>query len=292
MEDELVEVMKERYIGSGFKYFIGRVIASAWYQLKILLTYRTQLAIEIIDIVISTLIYYFVSFLVSPEDLVKLGYSPDYLAFAISGIALSRYIWTSVGRLAHKMQHEINSGTFESLASADLDSFRGWIMGQVFYGFTWSSSTFFGSLLIGFALGAGFRVDPIVWIQALFIVFIVVAIHSAIGVMAAGMYIKYKQLETLMVLMTAVIEFFGGVLYPLSLLYNYPILYYISIVIPFTHGLEIFRRIIIDGATITSPQLLFHLGALVLYLPLILLSLKVYERYLNIAKKEGLLSTY
>ena len=119
-----------------------------------------------------------------------------------------------------------------------------------------------------------------------------VAIHSAIGVMAAGMYIKYKQLETLMVLMTAVIEFFGGVLYPLSLLYNYPILYYISIVIPFTHGLEIFRRIIIDGATITSPQLLFHLGALVLYLPLILLSLKVYERYLNIAKKEGLLSTY
>jgi len=292
VEDELVEVMKEDYIGTGFRYFMGRVLASAWYQLKILLTYRTQLAIEVIDIVISTLIYYFVSFLVSPEDLVKLGYSPDYLAFAISGIALSRYIWTSVGRLAHKMQHEINSGTFESLASADLDSFKGWILGQVLYGFTWSSSTFFGSLLIGFALGAGFKVDLFVWLQALFIVFIVVAIHSAIGVMAAGMYIKYKQLETLMVLMTAVIEFFGGVLYPLSILYNYPILYYISIVIPFTHGLEIFRRIIIDGATISSPQLFYHLGVLLLYLPLILLSLKVYERYLNIAKKEGLLSTY
>ena len=117
-------------------------------------------------------------------------------------------------------------------------------------------------------------------------------IHSAIGVMAAGMYVKYKQLETLMVLMTAVIEFFGGVLYPLSLLYNYPILYDIAIIIPFTHGLELFRRLVIDGAVLTSPKLMFHLFALLAYLPLVYIGFKVYERYLAIAKKEGLLSTY
>ena len=121
---------------------------------------------------------------------------------------------------------------------------------------------------------------------------LVVIVHSAIGIMAAGMYIKYKQLETLLVLMTSVIEFFGGVIYPLSILLNYPILYYISLCIPFTHGLEIFRRLIIDGASITSSKMIFHISALLAFLPLTYISLKVYERYLKIAKKEGLLSIY
>ncbi len=291
-QEDVVEVLKTREIGSGPRFFLARVWASAFYQLKILVSYRTQLALEVIDIVLSTLIYYFISFLVSPADLVKLGYSPDYVAFAISGIALSRYIWTSVGRLAHKMQHEINSGTFESLASVDIDSFKSWILGQVFYGFTWSSSTFIGALMIGFFLGAGFTTDAIRWVQAIFIILIVVIVHSSIGVMAAGMYVKYKQLETLLVLMTAVIEFFGGVIYPLSILLNYPILYDIALLIPFTHGLELFRRIIIDGATLTSPKMMFHTIVLLAFIPLTYISLKVFERYLKIAKKEGLLSTY
>lgn len=291
-QKELLEAFKEKEVGTGPKYFLGRVWASALYQLKILVSYKMELALEIIDITLSTLIYYFIGFLVSPQDLVNLGYSPNYVAFAISGIALSRYIWTSVARLARKMQHEISSGTFESLACTDTDNFRSWLLGQALYGFTWSSSTFIGALLIGFFLGAGFTMNIVLWIEALIIVLLVVVVHSAIGIMAAGMYIKYKQLETLLVLMTSVIEFFGGVIYPLSILWNYPILYDISLCIPFTHGLEIFRRLIIDGASITSPKMLFHVSALLAFLPLTYISFKVYERYLKIAKEEGLLSIY
>jgi len=290
--DEFIESLKEDRKVRGTKSFLRRVIASWYYQIKIYVSYKMNLALEIIDIVLSALIYYYIGFLVSPEDLIKLGYSPDYIAFALSGIALSRYIWTSVARLAHKMRHEISGGTFESLATVDFDNFKSWLAGQVLYGFTWSSSVFIGTLLVGYLLGAKFSRNPLIWLQAVLIVILIVAVHSAIGVMAAGMYITHKQLETLLVLMTAVIEFFGGVIYPLALLWNYPILYYIALLIPFTHGLELFRRTIMDETWITDPEMLFHLGVLVAFLPLIYLSFKVYEHYLTVAKKKGLLSTY
>ena len=272
--------------------FVARALASWYYQLKILFSYKMHLALEMMDIILSALIYYFVSFLVSPQDLVALGYSPDYVAFSISGIALSRYIWTSVSRLARKMHHEISAGTFESLVAVDTDNFHSWLIGQVLYGFTWSSMWFIGTLIIGFVLGAGFTSDPWIWIQAGIVVILVVIVHSAIGIMAAGMYIVHKQLETMLVLMSTVIEFFGGVIYPLSILLNYPILYYISLLMPFTHGLELFRRAIIDGTPIYSLGMLVHLSVLLLFLPLVYVGFKVFERYLNLAKKNALLSVY
>ena len=292
MSDErCIELLKitERRLRGGL---LARALASWYYQLKILYSYKMHLALEIIDVVLSALIYYFVSFLVSPLDLARLGYSPNYVAFAISGIALSRYIWTSVSRLAHKMHHEISAGTFESLAVLDTDHFRGWLLGQTLYGFTWSSMWFIGTLLVGSALGANFTSDSLMWLQAFFIVLLVVVVHSAIGIMAAGMYILHKQLETLLVLMATVIEFFGGVIYPLALLLNYPILYYIALLIPFTHGLELFRRTIIDGTPIHDTRMLFHLGALLAFLPLIYFSFRVFEHYLRVAKRRGLLSVY
>jgi len=290
--DEYIESLKKERATAIKHSFLRRAWASLYYQLKIYVSYKMNLALEIIDIVLSALIYYYISFLVSPQDLVKLGYSPDYIAFALSGIALSRYIWTSVARLAHKMRHEISAGTFESLASVDIDNFKSWLLGQILYGFTWSSTVFFGTLLAGFLLGASFSRNPVVWLQAILIVILVVVVHSAIGIMAAGMYIIHKQLETLLVLLSAVIEFFGGVIYPLALLWNYPLLYEIALLIPFTHGLELFRRTIIDEMPLTHPQMLFHVGVLLAFLPLIYLSFKVYEHYLNAAKKNGLLSVY
>jgi len=276
----------------GFRGFLRRAWASWFYQMKIYVSYRMNLALDIIDIVLSALIYYYVSFLVSPDDLVKLGYTPDYIAFALSGIALSRYLWTTMARLAHKMRHEISAGTFESLASVDSDNFKSWILGQIFYGATWSSSTFILTILVGYLLGAKFTRSSLIWIQAISIVLLVVAIHAAIGIMAAGMYIIHKQLETLLVLMISVMEFFGGVIYPLALLWNYPILYYIALLMPFTHGLELFRRTLIDEKPITDPEMLVHLGALCAFIPLIYVGLKIYDYYLMKAKRLGLLSSY
>ena len=290
--EDVVEIFREKEIEKGLSAFLRRAWASCFYQLKIYTSYRMNFALDVIDITVSALIYYFIGFLVSPNDLVKLGYSPDYIAFALAGIALSRYIWTSVARLAHKMRHEISAGTFESLASADFDHFKSWLAGQILYGFTYSSTVFLGTILIGYALGASFTRNPVFWVQAALIILLTILIHSAIGVMAAGMYIIHKQLETLLVLMTAVIEFFSGVLYPLSLLWNYPALYYISILIPFTHALELFRRTVIDERPLTDPLMLQHFVILLAFLPLIYISFKVFEYYLQKSKKLGLLAAY
>ncbi len=290
--EEFKETLADEEKIHGLYGFLRKAWASWFYQMKIYVSYRMNLALDIIDIVLSALIYYYVGFLVSTDDLVKLGYTPDYVAFALSGIALSRYLWTTIARLAHKMRHEISAGTFESLAAIDSDNFKSWITGQVFYGSTWSSSTFILTILVGYMLGAKFTRNPFVWVQAIFIVILVIAIHAAIGVMAAGMYIIHKQLETLLVLMISVMEFFGGVIYPLAILWNYPILYYIALLMPFTHGLELFRRTIIDEKPLTDPKILTHLGALCAFAPLIYIGLRVYEYYLMKAKRLGLLSSY
>ncbi|MHA1617015.1 MAG: hypothetical protein ACTSX9_06910 [Candidatus Njordarchaeales archaeon] len=289
---DIIEIFREEGEEKGFHAFLRRALASCYYQLKIYTSYRMNFALDLIDITISALIYYYIGLLVSPQDLAKLGYTPDYVAFALAGIALSRYIWTSVARLAHKMRHEISAGTFESLAAVDFDNFKGWLVGQILYGFTWSSTVFFITIFIGYSLGATFTRNPIFWLQALFIVLLTVLIHAGIGVMAAGMYIIHKQLETLLVLLTAVIEFFGGVLYPLSLLWNYPLLYYIAILIPFTHGLELFRRLIIDEIPLNNPMMIPHLLALLVFVPIIFLGFKVFEYYLYKAKKLGLVAAY
>ncbi len=290
--EEFKETLSKEEKVLGLKGFLRRAWASWLYQMKIYVSYRMNLALDIIDIVLSALIYYYVSFLVSPSDLAKLGYAPDYIAFALSGIALSRYLWTTIARLARKMRHEISAGTFESLASIDYDNFKSWMTGQILYGATWSSSTFILTIAVGYLLGAAFTRSFIVWLQAIGIVILVVIVHVAIGIMATGMYIIHKQLETLLVLMTSIMEFFGGVIYPLALLWNYPILYYIALLLPFTHGLELFRRTIMDEKPLTDPLMLFHLGALLAFLPLLYIGLKVYDYYLMKAKKLGLLSSY
>ena len=70
--DEFIESLKEDRKVRGTKSFLRRVIASWYYQIKIYVSYKMNLALEIIDIVLSALIYYYIGFLVSPEDLIKL----------------------------------------------------------------------------------------------------------------------------------------------------------------------------------------------------------------------------
>jgi len=293
MTDEIAEVMKvfyDREVRKGS--FLTRALASLYYQLKILASYKMHIALEFLDITLSVLIYYFVGFLVSPQALSSLGYSPDYLAFAVLGISMSRYLWTSISRLARKLHHEISEGTFESLVAIDTDNFKSWLTGQVIYGFTWSSMWFVGTLAVGLFLGAKVVCDFLLWVQAIFILILTIVVHVGIGIVAAGMYIKHKQLETMLFFLSLVMEFFGGVLYPLSLLYNYRILYYISILLPFTHGLEMFRRTLMDGWSLLHPRMIFHMAFLLLFLPLIYIGFKVFERYLNMARKEGILGAY
>lgn len=272
--------------------FITRAVASLYYQLRILFEYRMAIAIDIIDITISVLIYYFVSFLISKQALSSLGYSPDYLAFAVLGISLSRYLWSSISRLAHKLSHEISEGTLESLVVADVDNLKSWLVGQIMYGFSWSSFWFVGAIIIGMILGAGISTNLLAWFQAIFILLLTIVVHSGIGVIAAGMYIKHKELETMLFFLSVAMEFLGGVLYPISLLYNIAPLYYISLSLPFTHGLELFRRTLMDELPLLHPKMIFHMVFLIAFLPLVYLGFKVFNKYLEIAKKEGILAAY
>lgn len=288
--DDALRVFKAREIKH--ESFITRAIASLYYQLRILFEYKMAIAIDIIDIAISVLIYYFVSFLISRQALSSLGYSPDYLAFAVLGISLSRYLWSSISRLAHKLSHEISEGTLESLVVADTDNLRSWLIGQILYGFSWSSFWFIGTLAIGMALGAGISKNPLVWLQAAFILLLTIVVHSGIGVIAAGMYIKHKELETMLFFMSVAMEFLGGVLYPISLLYGIKPLYYLSISLPFTHGLELFRRTLMDELPLSHPKMIFHMTFLVAFIPIIYISFKIFNKYLEIAKKEGILAAY
>jgi len=260
-------------------------------QLKILMSYKMQLFLDLLDVIINVLIYFFLAILVDPTKLAELGYSSDYLAFSITGIALSRYIWNSIARISHRMQREISIGTFESIVTTDT-KLSTWVIGQSFFGFIWSSLWFFGTLIAGYLVGAKLTTNPILITEGLLIVLLTVIVHFGIGIMMAGMSILHKQIETLLFVFAVLIEFFGGVLYPLGLLNKYPILYYLAQAFPFTHGLEAFRKIMILGYPITHPAVYTKIFALLAFLPIFFLSFIVLEHYYEEARKRGELSSY
>jgi len=273
------------------KLKIHRVFGVVWAQMKILLNYKMQFFLEVIDIILNVLIYYFIGFLVSGDELAKLGYRTSYQAFALVGIALSRYIWTSISRISRRMQREISIGTFESIlvtnTSIDL-----WIIGQALFGFLWSSLWFVGTLVSGILIGIPIIITVYNLPQIIFIVLFSVLVHASIGILFAAIAILYKQIETVLFVFSTTIEFLGGVVYPIAILRKYQPLYYLSLMIPFTHSLELMRKVMISGINIWDPAASINLIALSLFLPLVWLSFKVLNYYYEEARKLGELSSY
>ena len=270
---------------------LHRMAYIAWIRLKIFTGYRLRFALDILGICISVLQYLLLSLLANPQDLARLGYGTDYFAFVVWGVALARYVWDLVGMMVHWVWHEISSGTFGVIVSTTT-SIKLWLMGQALFSTIWASIWFMGVMLVANLVGFHPSLSIFQLIQIVFVILVMIIIHAGIGIMFTGISIYHKQVDVLVFLLAGIIEMFGGVIYPLSLLWNIPVLYYVALALPFTHGLEIIRKVAISGYSIITPPLLTHFIVLLSFVWIIPLGFKTVDYYLAKARRTGDVFSY
>jgi len=261
-------------------------------NLRIFLSYKTWVATETVTTLASIAMFYFFSFLVNPEQLKQAGYGDSYLGFAVIGVASSNYLWMCITRLSHSMSHEVREGTFETVISSPI-RLRSYVVGIAIRGFLVSCYFITGYFLLGFALGAPFILNAGTVSSALLLLLLLVTSHLGIGVMAAGIILVYKKGDPLTFLFTGLTEFFGGVLYPLQLLKDYPALWAFAWVLPYTHALNGLRKVLLLGETVLSPSVGVSVLVLIVYsICLLPLSLLFFRWGYNRIRDEGSTTTY
>jgi ABC-type polysaccharide/polyol phosphate export permease len=264
-----------------------------WGQLKIFMTYRTWVVTDTFNTIVSIAIYYFLSLQVQPSQIAASGYGTSYLAFSLIGIAFANYLWFCINRISHSMQSEIREGTFETIASSPI-RMRSYLFGQAARGFLVGLYYMVGALAVGvFGFNAPLHFEPAaVLTSGLVLVFMILS-HLGLGIFVAGIVLVYKQADPITFMVSLLMEFFAGALFPLQLLANYPPLAIASELMPYTYALDALRKSLIQGATLANQDILFDLAVLVVYavilLPLGLWSFNVgYDKI----RKEGTTSTY
>ena len=262
-------------------------------NLRIFLSYKTWVATETITTSASIVMYYFVGLLVEPDRLALAGYGTSYIGFALIGVASTNYLWMCINRLSHSMSHEVREGTFETVISSPIQ-LRSYVIGIAIRGFLVSCYFMIGAFILGvFVLRAPLVLNSQTLSSAIIITFLLITSHLGIGIMAAGVILVYKKGDPLTFLFTGLTEFFGGVLFPLYLLKDYPALWAFAWVLPYTHALDALRKVLLLGDSVFSPVVAGKMAILIVYTVVTLpLSLLFFRWGYDRIRKEGTTTTY
>lgn len=290
--DGLVNLFKEDVPRSSSE--LVHIWAVFWANFKIFLSYRTWVITETLSTVASIAMYSFMGLQVEAKRLGDTGYGDvSWLAFAIVGVASANYLWMCISRISHSMQNEIREGTLEQIISSPI-RLRSYIIGQSIRGFLVSGYFMLGVLLVGiFILKAPLVITLETILSFLAITFLMVGSYVGIGVMTAGIILVYKKADPLTSLFASITEFFGGVLFPLNYLKNYPLLWALAWLMPYIYALDAARQILLTGSSLASPNVLNDLIVLMIYTAVFIpLGLRVFRWGYNRIRDEGTVATY
>lgn len=260
-------------------------------RLKIFVSYKIWVLVELLNSVVSIAIYYFFGAMVEPEELESAGYGGSYLAFALIGIASQTFLWTSVARISFVLRVELQEGTFEALNATRL-KIESYLLGQTLAGFVLSTWFFTGAMLSGiFVLSASLTLTPQTIVTSLIIIFFMILPHLGIGFIAAGGILILKRGEPLIALFGVLTQFLSGVLFPLGVLP--PELEAVAMTLPFTYALRSLRFALLDERSLSDPTIINDIIVCgVFALVLIPFGIWFFRKAHNYAKTKGTLGHY
>jgi ABC-2 type transport system permease protein len=273
---------------------IIHVWAVFWANFKIFLSYKTWVITETISTVASIAMYSFMGLQVDARRITLAGYGEvGWLSFALIGVATANYLWMCISRLSHSLQHEIREGTLEQIIASLIDM-KSYIIGQSLRGFMVSGYFMLGVMIIGIAV---LNVPLVINLSTVFsfiiIILLMVLSYAGISIMASGLVLVYKKGDPLTFLFASITEFLGGVLFPLKYLESYPALWAMAWLMPYTYALDASRRILLNGATLLSSEVLKNAAILIIYaVAFIPTGLKVFKWGVNRIRYEGTVATY
>lgn len=260
------------------------LVRAAWLTT---LSYRLQMFVSVLGLVLSIVPLYFISRAVQPimADSIRLE-GRDYFAFLIVGLVTYLLIATVANGLHGALSAEISSGALEAMLATPT---RLWsiVAGEMGQGFSWALVRATLMLVTAWAFGAHIMWDRA--LAAVVIVGLILLAYLPIGIVAGAMVLAFRTTAQSTTVALSLSALLGGVYYPTSVIPSW--LARVSEFIPLTYGLRALRRALIEGAPLTAlaPDLL-ALAAFGIVLSLV--SIVMFRWSVGHARRVGTLAQY
>jgi len=252
------------------------------------ISYKMDFLTQWVGVFVSIFTFYYLSKIVGKQASGYLTeYGGDYFPFVLVGIAARNYIGTSLTIFSSKITKEQIWGTLEVMLTTPTQ-LPAILISLSLYDFILASVNVFLYVFVGVTfLGVNFGGANL--FAALIILLLTIVSFSCFGIISASFTMVFKRGDPVLWLMSGLVTFFGGVLFPVSVLPEY--LQIISYSIPITYALRALRFALLKGYSwdMLSGDIIVLLGFCLVLLPI---SMIIFRWALRRAKTKGTLTFY
>ncbi len=249
-------------------------------------SYKLFFAVRFFNILLSVVVYYFLSKLIGNNAAAYLSdYGNDYFSFVIIGVAFAGYLNTAINSFSESLRDAQTTGTLEFILSTPTKTTT-FLFGSVLWSFIVKSLDIFVYFLFSIFL-FDLNLSNADWFSASIISILTILSFISFGIFGACFVVLYKRDFSLWI--NTVFRLIGGVLFPITIL---PIgMRFFSYLIPVTYSLEGMRLALLKGYGLS--QLSNEIIALILFIIILTpISIYLFKYSLNKARKDGTLTEY
>ncbi len=250
-------------------------------------SYRLRLVMSVGALVVTVVPLYFVAGALQPVmgQAIR-DEAHNAFGFILLGMAALSLVSIAVNSLPQQVAAGISTGTLEALLATPA-SLPALLLGMVAFDLEWATIRTVLFVGAGWVLGAeivGAKIAP-----AAAILLLLVAVHLAIGLLAAALVIAFRTAGSIPKVILLASGLLGGVYYPTHVIPSW--LQSASALLPLTYGLRALRRVLLEGQSLAAvgTDLGILAGYGILLTMIGAMALKVALRY---ARSHGTLSQY
>lgn len=232
------------------------------------LSYRTALVGQLLGILFSLVLFYYVSRLVQVEAFAS---PDDYFAFVVIGIVIFQVLQSTLG-VAGTVYGELLAGTFERTVVSPLGAVGG-ILSMIVFPFILALVIAAATLLLG-AVAFGLSVEWDTAALAVPVAGLGALSFTAIALVFVAGVLLFKQAGSGIGFVTAGIAIISGLYFPVSLLPSW--IQWAADAQPFTPAVDLLRHLLVGQESRRSPWAAVGTlaGFAVVLLPLALLAVR------------------
>ncbi len=226
---------------------MNKLVAFVKKDLLVTISYRFNLLLSVIGIVLSVLMFYFIgkTFRGAMTPYLE-RYGGDYFPYVLIGIAVSNFVTVGLSALSQQARSAQVEGTLEALLSTPTSIYTILIGNSL-----WNFITAFISA--AFLIGMGIAIIQLEVLAlhafaALMILLLTFFAFLAIGMLSASFVIIFKQGNPINYIFGWSSFFLGGILFPVEVLPKpFPVF---SQLLPITHAVKAIRELLLADTSI------------------------------------------
>lgn len=266
---------------SGFAARFSKAMAIYRRDQRIAVSYDLSFIMQWLQILVQVLGFYFIAKFVAPADPMK------RFTWWLVSLAFARFQLTAVQAFSAAIRSDQMFGTLECMLVTPT-GLPTVVLSTGLWGFTLTAFQVLFYVVMGALLGVDFSHTNV--LTMLVFVLLTILCMSPLGVMAASTIMTFKQSAPTQFIAGGVANLLGGVLFPITLLPWW--LQLVSWCLPITHSLGGVRAAV-AGKALTDPAVAYDaIWMLVVTALLMPISLFVFRRAVNLARRDGTLGHY